>query len=122
MIEQLVGQSIVEVMLNYSLTLITELRWFLVVESEFTVNTGAGPTVSMTPVPGEQPEWLSALVGAVIESASISTDGGLELMLGSTRLTVDPDPDYEPWSVIGPGHQRIVALPGGDQAVWSGDQ
>jgi len=76
----------------------------------------------MTPVPGEQPEWLSALVGAVIESASISTDGGLELMLGSTRLTVDPDPDYEPWSVIGPGPPRIVAVPGGDQAVWSGDQ
>jgi len=52
MIEQLVGQSIAEVTMDYSMTLMTEQRWFVVVESEFTVITGGRPTVAMAPAPG----------------------------------------------------------------------
>lgn len=46
-------------------------------------------------------------------------DGALELRLSEgVEIWVAPDPDYEAWTVAGDSGLKIVALPGGELAVW----
>jgi hypothetical protein len=46
-------------------------------------------------------------------------DGVLRVDLdGNVRVVVPPDPDYDAWDVNHRGHVQIVALPGGELAIW----
>lgn len=46
-------------------------------------------------------------------------DGALELRLSEgVEIWVNPDPDYEAWTVAGASGLEVVSLPGGELAVW----
>ena len=47
-------------------------------------------------------------------------DGRLVLHFAAGgQLSVDADPEYEPWTLTGPDGLRLVSMPGGDLAVWT---
>jgi uncharacterized protein DUF6188 len=46
-------------------------------------------------------------------------DGTLRVEFdGDVRIVVAPDPDYDAWDVNHRGHMQVVALPGGELAIW----
>lgn len=59
------------------------------------------------------------LVHETVTRAVAHKDGALEMWFSDgSRLWVDPDPDYEAWTAVGPGGLRLVSMPGGELAIW----
>jgi hypothetical protein len=59
------------------------------------------------------------LEGDRVGSAEAHDDGTLVIVFASgAELRVGPSPDYESWTVTGPGGMRVVCLAGGELAVW----
>jgi hypothetical protein len=62
-----------------------------------------------------------ALFGADIRSAEAFKSGELRIGFDNgLHLTCPPDPSFEAWQVVGENGFRLVSLPGGELAVWSG--
>jgi Family of unknown function (DUF6188) len=60
------------------------------------------------------------LFNTEVLSAVAFKSGVLRIVFSSGRLLrVDPDPRYEAWTATGPNGMFIVAMPGGDLAVWT---
>jgi Family of unknown function (DUF6188) len=71
------------------------------------------PWEALTPVLGLRHDPVS--------SAQASEDGQLIVDFESgSRIEAGPDEMYENWDVSGPGF-RLIAMPGGDVAVWDRD-
>jgi hypothetical protein len=65
---------------------------------------------------------LLAIYPTTLVSAEIDRDLTLRLTFeGDTTIEVPADPQYESWSVVGPGSRLIVCMPGGATAlaVWT---
>jgi hypothetical protein len=63
---------------------------------------------------------LGALTGRVVTVSAADDAGGLRIDFdGGVRVLVEADPDYEAWTVAGPGGMKVVSLPGGGLSVWS---
>lgn len=61
-----------------------------------------------------------ALLHADVEDAVAFKDGRLELGFTDGGILRVPSSDqFEAWSLVGPGDLRLVALVGGEVAVWS---
>ncbi|MGI8806316.1 MAG: DUF6188 family protein [Acidimicrobiales bacterium] len=64
-------------------------------------------------------EAVLALLRLVIEEATAYKDGRLELRIaGGAILQVPPDEGFEAWEAAGPDGMQVIALPGGELAVW----
>jgi hypothetical protein len=67
------------------------------------------------------PETLApalTLLRSQLSAVAIADHGALTASFADGRvLIVGPD-DYEAWSFVGPGHSRVVCLPGGGLAYW----
>lgn len=62
------------------------------------------------------------LVGRSVTAATYAETGSLRVeFTDSATLTVEPDPDYEAWNVLGPNGLLVVCMPGGELAFWSSD-
>jgi Family of unknown function (DUF6188) len=74
------------------------------------------------PLQGTAAQMAPALELLQQEPTSLEAykDGRLRVhFAGGGRLAVEADPDYEVWTLTGPGGLRLVCLPGGDLAVWT---
>jgi hypothetical protein len=61
------------------------------------------------------------LFGAKVLSAVAFKTGSLRLVFGNGfHLNSRADPDFEAWEVLGPEGRRIIPMPGGELAIWSG--
>ena len=55
-------------------------------------------------------------------SLEVGDDGALFVLLSVTHaITVEPDPDYEAWTVTRTDGSRLVCMPGGEIARWGPD-
>ena len=91
------------------------------VETAFTVGTTHG---DHPVVPGEDDDAVATVVnslaGRVVTVATADDAGGLRIDFdGGFRVFAEADPDYEAWTVAGPGGMKVVCLPGGGLSVWS---
>jgi len=93
----------------------------VVIESPFVLTAGG---IDHQLDPGERGNLgpLLRLYPDHLCTASVDPDCTLRLSFdrGAT-IAVPPDPDYEPWQIVGPGSALVVCMPGesGQLAIWS---
>ncbi|ORI21146.1 DUF6188 family protein [Rhodococcus sp. 1168] len=101
----LVAQTVVTVDFGFSFLLVTSGGFEIRIESTFRVDDSQAGRFEG--VPDEELSSNPAfrdLIGKAIEDAHAAVDGTLTLLLsGHTTLTVPADPDFEAWTVAGPG-------------------
>jgi hypothetical protein len=61
------------------------------------------------------------LFTATVTEALVTPEGTLCVEFDDGRaLRADPHPDYEAWSITGPGGAKTICMPGGGEpAIWS---
>lgn len=114
------AKTLESVLVDHTVRMQLSDGYFIVIESPF--RTGIdGSSVSLSPEEdGDRIiQSLRQLVGHTIDDADVDAAGTLHLIFeGANRLTVEPDPNYEAWSVSGPEGALVVSTPGGKLAVW----
>jgi hypothetical protein len=120
---ELAGIRLEMVEFDYTMRLAFSGGWEVRVETPFQLSTRAGAT---SVDPGEDAErggpLMAALSGRAVDEAHVSESGVLTLNFDEgTVLTIQPDSDYEAWTVAGPKGQKLVSLPGGEVATWSAE-
>jgi hypothetical protein len=115
------GEKLIRQQVGFTVRLDFSCGYEVRVETGFTVRTPDGDHRVM---PGEDTDAaaavLSALAGRVVTVATADDAGGLRIDLdGGARILAEADPDYEAWTVAGPGGMKVVSLPGGGLSVWS---
>ena len=114
------GKSLQSVLIEYTVRMQLSDVYFIVIESPFRLDID-GDSFSLSPE--EEPDAalqpLRQLVGHTIEESTADAAGALHVIFeGGARLTVEPDPTYEAWSVSGPDGALVVSTAGGKLAVW----
>lgn len=93
----------------------------VVLEAPFTVTTPEASRRYEPAVAAETAALAGELVGQTIESCTVGDAGSLSVTFTSgIRLLVEPDDDFEAWTVSGPAGMLVVCTPGGELAVWGG--
>lgn len=111
------GRHVVSVGMDGALVLITDRGDELRVESAFRIVAGdVAATIDPADAAGED-ATLEPLRGE-ITAASAAADGTLELRVGTTALSVPPDPDFEAWGLVCRDGARVVCMPGGGLTTW----
>lgn len=93
----------------------------IVIESPFLLRTN-GADVTLDPAQREALGPLLAIYPDTVELVRVDTDATLRLKFQSgAEMAVRADPQFEAWSVVGPGAKMLVCLPGdrGEIAIWS---
>jgi len=114
------GKSLQSVLIEYVVRMQLSDVYFIVIESPFRLDIH-GDSLSLSPEEDRDDalQALRQLVDRTIADATADDVGALHLTFeGGARLTVEPDPDYEAWSVSGPGGALVVSTPGGKLAIW----
>ncbi|MGA5299544.1 DUF6188 family protein [Nucisporomicrobium flavum] len=63
---------------------------------------------------------LDALAGGEVTLAAADAEGALRIELrDGSRVLALPDPQFEAWTVAGPGGFKVVCGPGGGLTLWS---
>jgi hypothetical protein len=114
------GKSLQSVVIEHTVRMQLSDVYFIVIESPFRLDI-QGDSYSLSPE--EEPDAvlqaLRQLVGHTIEEATADAAGALHVIFeGGARLTVEPDPAYEAWSVSGPDGALVVSTAGGKLAIW----
>ncbi|MFD9637194.1 DUF6188 family protein [Streptomyces violascens] len=87
----------------------------LVVETPFTLTDASGHQALLTPATGPSLAPLLGLFAKVVIETEVTGLGTLSLGFDDgTRLSVEPDPDYESWSLTGSGIDPVLVGPGGE--------
>ncbi|MCY0954389.1 DUF6188 family protein [Streptomyces sp. H27-S2] len=87
----------------------------LVIESPITVTGTSGTRTVLTPGTGTALAPLLGLFTRTVTQAEVTGLGTLHLGFDDgTRLRVDPDPDYESWSLTGSGFEPVMVGPDGE--------
>lgn len=114
------GKCLQSVVVEYTVRMQLSDVYFIVIESPFRLDIH-GDSVSLSPEEDgdEALQSLHQLVGHTIEDANADAAGALHVIFeGAARLTVEPDPTYEAWSVSGPDGALVVSTAGGKLAIW----
>lgn len=93
----------------------------IVIESPFVLRAD-GTELTLDPCQREGLGPLLAIYPDTVELVQVEEDATLRLKFqGGAEVVVRADPDGEAWSVIGPGTQMFVCVPGdqGEIAIWS---
>lgn len=93
----------------------------IVIESPFLLRIN-GAEVTLDPAQREALGPLLAIYPDTVELARVDADATLRLKFQSgAEVAVRADPQFEAWSVVGPGTQMLVCVPGdhGEIAIWS---
>jgi hypothetical protein len=115
----LVGRSVAAITLDTSVAIIIgeDRENTLRVERAFRLDVdGAVVTVEFSPIDGVVPRGLDTLatvIGSVVTGSEARADGSLIVSFwNEVTLTVEPDENYEAWTLTGPSGV-LVSLPGG---------
>jgi len=114
------GKSLQSVLIESTVRMQLSDVYFIVIESPFRLESH-GDSFSLSPEDESDDalQPLRQLVGHTIEEATADAAGALHVIFeGGARLTVEPDPAYEAWSVSGPDGALVVSTAGGKLAVW----
>ncbi|MFI2337943.1 DUF6188 family protein [Nocardia rhamnosiphila] len=91
------------------------------VQIEGVVGIGTSGKINDRYSVGEIPAEVGLRLTGMIREAHAAENGTLHLEFESgISVRVFADPDYEAWSVVGADGFRVVCMPGGELAVWSG--
>lgn len=117
------GFHVIQVRVSCQLTLVLEHGAEVELETEAILSDrplGAPDVTAARLVPERQDVAPAlALFGAKVVSSVVFKTGGMRLAFDTgSHLNVKPHPDYEAWSVRGPGSLLLVCQPGGGVAVW----
>lgn len=114
------GQSVTHETVDYTVSLNTNAGFEIRIEVDFSLRTPDG-NFDLSPGPSDaQADHLRALLYQKITFSVAEESGALSLGFSNgSRLHVDPHDSYEAWTVAGPGGMKVVAMPGGELAVWS---
>lgn len=116
----LTGQTLASVVCDGPLQLTTSDGWHVTIENDYELRSSDG--TSLSTASGEEElivDLLTQAVDAPLTAFSYTDDGHLRLSVGGHEVRVAPDEGFESWNVVGPDQQRVVAMPGGELAVWS---
>ncbi len=119
------GLDVTRITVDFRLTLSLGSEWELEIESPADLLQGPGRT-EINPgfrlVPGSQDVAPALLLfGAKVLSAVAFKTGALRLVFDNRmHLVCRSDPSFESWQITGPQGWRIISMPGGELAVWSG--
>lgn len=87
----------------------------LVIETPFALTDASGHQVLLTPATGPSLAPILGLFDKVVTETDVTGQGTLSLGFDDgTRLSVEPDPDYESWSLAGRGINPVLVGPGGE--------
>jgi len=114
------GKTLQSVLIEYTVRMQVSDVYFIVIESPFTLDI-RGDSFSLSPEEQRDDalQALDQLAGHTIEEATADAAGALHVIFeGGARLTVEPDPAYEAWSVSGPDGALVVSTAGGKLAIW----
>ncbi|MBF9072844.1 DUF6188 family protein [Streptacidiphilus fuscans] len=117
------GLAVTEIGISYqlSLRLDSDARVVLACPSTLTLGVDDGRQDVFLD-PGRQDVVAAiGLFGAKVLSAVAFKTGSMRLVFDNgCHLNSRADPSFEAWEVLGPGGWRIISMPGGKLAVWSG--
>ncbi|EST18131.1 DUF6188 family protein [Streptomyces niveus] len=87
----------------------------LVIETPFTLTDASGHQALLTPGDGLSLAPLLGLFARAVTETEVTGQGTLSLRFDDgTRLSVEPDPDYESWNLTGSGIDPLLVGPGGE--------
>ncbi|WKU49011.1 DUF6188 family protein [Streptomyces sp. VNUA116] len=87
----------------------------LIIETRFTFTDASGRQALLTPATGPSLAPLLGLFAKVVTEAEVTGLGTLSLGFDDgTRLSVEPNPDYESWNLTGSGIDPVLVGPGGE--------
>ena len=114
------GKRLQSVLIEHTVRMQLSDVYFIVIESPFRLDIhGDNYLLSPDEEPDDALQALRQLVGHTIEEATADAAGALHVIFeGGARLTVEPDPAYEAWSVSGPDGALVVSTAGGKLAIW----
>lgn len=118
------GASVVQCCIDYSVTLkfdspSAQLR----LEGSFTIRDESGHEI-LFPSEGDVTRFgpVLKLWGARVLEAIADENGSLTLRFDDgSELRAPPDPQYESWEFAGPSGFDVIAMPGGELAVWDAE-
>ncbi len=119
------GLSVTQITVDFHLVLALGSDWLVTVETSADLLQGPGRTESrpgfrLVPASQDVAPALQ-LFGSKILSAVAFKSGALRLVFDNgMHLNCRSDPEFEAWQITGPAGWRIVSMPGGELAVWSG--
>lgn len=109
---------------DYALTLVvgeSEAHLYVTVEQPFWFRPSENED-EVRLAPEQEPEALGPVLSVLhrsIEEIVAHKDGLLEVRFaGGGALRAPATTDFEAWNVVGPHGLRLVAMPGGEVAVW----
>ncbi|MGV9851227.1 DUF6188 family protein [Streptomyces sp. NPDC003442] len=116
------GQSVTRVCFDAAFTLLTGEDYEVRVETSASIQVPGRDLALFDPEsPDATAAQLVSLVHDTVTSAEVGSAGDLLISFESgAELAVAPDSDYEAWGLVGPNGSRVVCMPGGEIARWSG--
>lgn len=78
-----------------------------------------GDSAAVDPFSSAGVTALLPLLNRDVAAAHVEPSGGLALTIGASSLRCAASQQFEAWNFTGPGGVLVVALPGGELAVWS---
>ncbi|MFE5301704.1 DUF6188 family protein [Streptomyces sp. NPDC056632] len=87
----------------------------LVIETPFNLTDASGHQALLTPATGPSLAPILGLFAKVVTETEVTGLGTLYLCFDDgTRLSVEPDSDYESWNLTGSGIDPVLVGPGGE--------
>jgi hypothetical protein len=110
---------------NQSVRLLCENMIEISIEESFTLYPASRRAQVLDPA-GDAMDLAPALqiMRQVIREGTAFSDGRLEIEFADdSRISVPGGTDFEAWTISGPGGPdglKVVSIPGGDLAIWTG--
>lgn len=117
------GLAVTEISIGYHLFLHLDSDARVVLGCRFQLTQGACDDRQHVVLDPERQDVAAALglFGAKVLSGVAFKTGSLRLVFDNgCHLNSRADASFEAWDVLGPGGWRIISMPGGKLAVWSG--
>jgi hypothetical protein len=86
--------------------------------SRFHLRGASGASDDIDPAHPETVAPVLSLVRSQLSEVAIADPGVLTASFADGRTLIIGPGDYEAWEFVGPGHSRVVCLPGGGLAYW----
>jgi hypothetical protein len=115
------GQTVTQASADFTVSLSTDANYEVRIETDFSLHTPDGDLHLSLGTGDVDETTFHPLLRQKVRSSVAEDTGTLVLAFGDgTGVRVEPDDAYEAWTIAGPGGQKIVCMPGGELAVWSG--
>jgi len=114
--------TIVQMRFDYAVTIVTDTDRRIRIQGLFRLTRRHDADMVIDPEDLRGKGYADSLLETLnktIEDISYTPDGVLRLNIsGGFTITVEPDQDYESWTISRPGTALVVCKIGGGVAVW----